>query len=93
MLFTIIFLRIKTLVFNMPLFTIVPAPHILSSFRQVFPTTPTASVILLHLLTLNIPEEYPPLEFLWRMSSPKTLSRIRSNFKIPVSAVSVTIIR
>ncbi|MFS8001551.1 hypothetical protein Hanom_Chr13g01191651 [Helianthus anomalus] len=44
MLLTILFLRIRTLVFNMPHFTTVPAPHILPSFRQAFPTTPTASV-------------------------------------------------
>ncbi|MFS8007388.1 hypothetical protein Hanom_Chr14g01260401 [Helianthus anomalus] len=44
MLFTILFMRIRTLVFNMPIFSTVPAPHILPSFRQAFPTTPTASV-------------------------------------------------
>ncbi|MFS8029420.1 hypothetical protein Hanom_Chr16g01522111 [Helianthus anomalus] len=45
MLVTILFLRIRTLVFNMPLFTTVLAPHILPNFKQAFPTTPTASVI------------------------------------------------
>ncbi|MFS7974037.1 hypothetical protein Hanom_Chr09g00863731 [Helianthus anomalus] len=44
MLLTILFLRIRTLVFNMPLFTTVSAPHIIPSFRQAFPTTPTASI-------------------------------------------------
>ncbi|KAJ0490901.1 hypothetical protein HanRHA438_Chr12g0573061 [Helianthus annuus] len=45
MLVIILFLRIRTLVFNMPLFTTVPEPHILPNFKQVFPMTPTASVI------------------------------------------------
>ncbi|MFS7992495.1 hypothetical protein Hanom_Chr12g01082881 [Helianthus anomalus] len=45
MLVTILFLRIRTLVFNMPLFTIVPTPHILPCFRQAFLTTPIAFVI------------------------------------------------
>ncbi|MFS7960861.1 hypothetical protein Hanom_Chr08g00708041 [Helianthus anomalus] len=45
MLFTILFVRIRTLVFNMPLFTTIPAPHIFPRFRRAFPTTPTASVI------------------------------------------------
>ncbi|MFS7969063.1 hypothetical protein Hanom_Chr09g00804751 [Helianthus anomalus] len=92
MLLTILFLRIRTLVFNMPLFTTVPAPHILPSFRQAFPTTPTASVFTSSTANTEHSKSRSSTSVLRRTSSPKTLSRTRSNFKFPVPTVSVTVV-